>query len=219
MFSHLAERLLGLLGLNASEPIAETLPADEGERTVRISFQLAQKCEIGRQLIDLAAGSGPEDAAVEPEEPTAASAGSGENRTLAVPACPGSVSTEGLRLLESWAHSESCTGDSSAEGCTSSRRQWVPTFVVAHAERLHIAATAASFLGCDGFLELYLQLQLLRVAMADGAALEQLARRGQRQGGGGQQLRGRVGDGGDGATEVAVSSLLPKLSSLKKVRR
>lgn len=217
MFSRLAEWLLGFLGRNASS--SETLPADEGERTVYISFQLAHRCEIGRQLIDLAAFGVPEDAAVEPKEPPAAGGGSAEDRTLAVPACPCSVSTEGLKLLEIWARSESSDVGSSAEACTSSRKQWVPTFVILYAERLHIAAAAASFLGCEGFLELYLQLQLLRVAMADGAALEQLAQRGQQQGGEGQQLRGRVGGGDEGTAEVAVSSLLPKLSRLTKVRR
>ncbi len=200
-----AGRSPGLALRRASEGSADSdaaaLSPDKSKLpSVSISFEQAERCEFGRPLLDLISGNGPGGEDDGTEDPADSGDGS---FMLPIPAWPSSVDTEGLAMLECWARFEaasllespgtsaeqhgatgeacipsSSSGSSSGSSLASRRRQWVPEFARAYADRLHLALHPAEFLGCDGFLELYLQLQLLRVAMADGAALEQLARRG-----------------------------------------
>ncbi len=152
-----------LLSEGPDSALADMLSAGKGERVVTLSNNLLQRCELGRLLIEMRASSS--NAAHDDGPAAISTTGSQDGLTLSLDALPHSVSADGLAVLDAWARKEAEAEEEAPQistGSSSKRRRqdWLPDFVVAHAERIHLAARAADFLSCGAFLELYTQLQV-----------------------------------------------------------
>lgn len=171
----------------SNSALERTPCSGKGDRSVTLSKQLLQRCDLGRLLLEMKASSDTalDDSAAASDTDNIAE---GESITLSLDAFPESISVEGLTILDSWACADaeaeteeeipfSASGSNStgssrfsnSGSCglahtsksSSRRRKRLSEFVVAHAARpVHLAARAADFLGCEGFLELYTQLQV-----------------------------------------------------------
>lgn len=151
----------------------ETTWPDEGTRSYTISRALAERCTVASTFLEMAES---ESAAGHPDSVT----------LHPVPYVP----SRGLEVLEEWARleanstntnaanpSDASSSPPSAVPPSNPRSAWLPDFLASHASRLSAAAASADFLGCSAFLELFRDLQLLRVALADGEVLLRLRAR------------------------------------------
>lgn len=147
----------------------QTTWPDEGTRSYTITRALAERCTVATTFLEMAE---PESAADHPDSVT-------------LHPVPGNVPSRGLEVLEEWARLEANTNNTNTGATSSSsaltpsnpRSTWLPDFLASHASRLSAAAASADFLGCSAFLELFRDLQLLRVALADGEVLLRLRAR------------------------------------------
>ncbi|PNW82227.1 hypothetical protein CHLRE_06g278118v5 [Chlamydomonas reinhardtii] len=150
------------------------------DRDVSLSLALALTCSVVRDLLDLVG-----------EDVHAGSATPAAARTVVVPAVPTAITPLGLRLLDEWAlqrqaaEAAAVAAGGSAVAVAAAGpawRAWLSAFLAGHATAItNEAAAAADFLGCSSFLQVVAELQLVRVVLADRAALEAFVEAGGRK--------------------------------------
>ncbi|KAG2501918.1 hypothetical protein HYH03_000416 [Edaphochlamys debaryana] len=151
-------------GVVITAPEATAWP-DEGSRPALISRTLARLSAVGSSLLELAEDDG--------DAPDPA-----DSSSLEVPGVPGAVPSAGVTALDSWARSQPISqeapepSDSPASSDALIAGPWLSRWLADHAgPELAAAAQAADFLGCQAFTQLYVEVQLLRVALLPEADL------------------------------------------------